>query len=399
MTRKTLPPSLQHQKKLEFYDPSGFYFGSIAAAGISQLDSNPTLLLLSYDEKLSFYNTQGKRITQLPFSSDASAVFIEDLFNDANPVYISCTFSGEIRVFAENGDEIWQKQMESSILGGIIGNLDYDQQPEIILMLDNNSLVVLNNQGQVVAKYQHHTQIMFVAIGKVHSSKNKVILFSDVGNDLYVLDVEDTVTSLEIPIKKIRSLATLTIYDKILLLIVDENNVLHILNKKGQIYLSFPVHKPILAAFTGYLFSKYEQTIALLTEDSHVLLYEMKATNPALFQLEDGAHSPYNDAQERLGGKQQAETEIEGENEVSTTASLEINPSLFHSHVESNSTDNSDLHVEKSIISESASSKSYKCPDCDSFLPKSLIERIFHDQPAFCEQCGAELSRRSILTS
>ncbi len=378
---------------MEFYNSSGFYFGSI---GTTQNDSNPKIFLLSYDEKLSIYNTEGKRDTQIPFSSDVSAVFIRDLFNDGNPVFISVTYSGEVRISSEQGEEIWKKQMESGILGGAIGKLDYDNQLEIVILLENSKILVLNNQGQIMAKYQHGVDINYVSIGKVHSSKNKVVLFSDLENSLFVLDVSDTVSKLDLPIKSILGLCSITIYDKVLIAVVDENNNIHLINKKGQIYLTIPVKKPIMSIFSGFLFSTFEEALVIITEDSHIMIFEMKATKPQEFQAQlnksDSASLDHN----LLSDEDREPIEFDHE-KSERKPSLEINPELYQSSQKIDDSKSFSSKVEKSVLAaDSSSQKTYKCPECGDFLAPSLMVRIMKNKPTFCEACGAELTRRTM---
>ncbi|MHA1518627.1 MAG: zinc ribbon domain-containing protein [Promethearchaeota archaeon] len=378
---------------MEFYNASGFYFGSI---GKTQNDSSPKIFLLSYDEKLSIYNAEGKRVTQIPFSSDVSAVFIRDLFNDGNPVFISVTYSGEVRISSEQGEEIWKKRMESGILGGAIGKLDYDDQLEIVVLLENSKILVLNNQGKTMAKYQHPIDVNFVAIGKVHSSDNKIVLFSDAENCLFVLDVSDTVSKLDIPIKSITGLCSITIFDKVLLVVVDENNNVHLINKKGQIYLTIPIKKPIMSIFSGLLFSKFEEALVIITEDSHVMIFEMKATKPQEFQAQLNISDDEKLDHNLLSDEERDPLELESK-KIERKPALEVNSELFQSSPKSDSSKSFSSKVEKSVLSSAASSqKSYKCPECGDFLATSLVDRIMRNKPTFCEACGAELTRRTM---
>ncbi|MHA1673974.1 MAG: hypothetical protein ACTSYI_10130, partial [Promethearchaeota archaeon] len=385
--------SLTYNKRMEFYNTSGFYFGSI---GTTQNDSNPKIFLISYDEKLSIYNTEGKRVTQIPFSSDVSAVFIRDLFNDGNPVFISVTYSGEVRISSEQGEEIWKKQMETGILGGTIGKLDYDNQLEIVILLENSKILVLNNQGETMAKYQHGVDINYVSIGKVHSSKNKVVLFSDVENSLFVLDVSDTVSKLEIPVKTIDGLCSITIYDKVLIAVIDENNSIHLINKKGQIYLTIPVKKPIMSIFSGFLFSKFEESLVIITEDSHIMIFEMKATKPQEFQvqLNNADDTPLNP--NLLSDEEREPIELDHE-KPERKPSLEINPELYQSSPKTHDSKSFSSQLKKSVLKPDESSrKTYKCPECGDFLASSLVDRVMKNKPTFCEACGAELTRRTM---
>ncbi|TFH26885.1 MAG: hypothetical protein E4G98_06645 [Promethearchaeota archaeon] len=347
MGNRIIKNSLTYQKKLVFYNASGFYFGSI---GTTQNDSRPKIFLLSYDEKLSIYDAEGKRVTQIPFSSDVSAVFIQDIFHDGNPVFVSVTYSGEVRISSEQGEEIWKKQMESGILGGVIGKLDYDDQLEIVVLLENSKILVLNNQGQILAKYQHGVDINFVSIGKVHSSKNKVVLFSDVENSLFVLDVSDTVSKLDIPIKNIVGLSSITIFDKVLIVVVDENNTIHLINKKGQIYLTIPVKKPILSIFSGFLFSKFEEALGIITKDSHIMIFEMKATKPQEFQIPLNI-SDNEKFTQNLPSEEDPENIEYLHEKPKQKPSLEVKPDLYQSSPKTNFSISDSIQVEKSILS------------------------------------------------
>ncbi|MHA1746898.1 MAG: hypothetical protein ACTSWW_12930, partial [Promethearchaeota archaeon] len=159
MSWKKFSKALNFEKKGLIYGQSSYYFCSL---GHFTQDSMAEILLLSYDEKLSIFNAQGKSLSKSPFSSDVSALFLKDLYDDRENVFISFSYSGEIRVFSKEGEEKWKKTLPKGIVTGIVGNLDYDPGLEIVVLLEDHRIFVLNNQGQVMAKYQHPTDILFV---------------------------------------------------------------------------------------------------------------------------------------------------------------------------------------------------------------------------------------------
>ena len=280
MSWKKFSKSLNLKKKGSIFGQSTYYFCSL---GHFTQNSIPEILLLSYDEKLTIFNSQGKSLSKFPFSSDVSALFLKDIYDNGENVFISFSYSGEIRVFSKAGEEIWKKTLPSGIVTGMVGNLDYDPSLEIVVLLEDHRIFVLNNQGQIMAKYQHPSDILFVDVGKINSSQKKVIVFVDQNNTINVLDIETSVQKLPTDIKLIRGFTTISIYDQTLLAVGDESNIIHILDKKGNTFETYQCRAPIQTITAGPLFSPDTDALVILLENNYVEIVNIEVKNPKAY--------------------------------------------------------------------------------------------------------------------
>ena len=130
MSWKKFSKTLNFEKKGSIYGQSAYYFCSL---GHFTQNLTAEILLLSYNEKLSIYNSHGKSLSNSPFSSDVSALFLKDLYDSGENMFISFSYTGEIRVFSKEGEEKWKKTLPAGIVTGMVGNLDYDPGLEIML--------------------------------------------------------------------------------------------------------------------------------------------------------------------------------------------------------------------------------------------------------------------------
>jgi WD40 repeat protein len=378
MSWKKFSKSLNLKKKGSIFGQSTFYFCSL---GYFTQNSTPEILLLSYDEKLTIFNSQGKSLSKFPFSSDVSALFLKDIYDNGENVFISFSYSGEIRVFSKEGEEIWKKTLPSGIVTGIVGNLDYDPSLEIVVLLEDRRIFVLNNQGQIMAKYQHPSDILFVDVGKINSSQKKVIVFVDQKNTINVLDIEASVQKLPTDIKLIRGFTTISIYDQILLAVADDSNKIHLLDKKGNTFETYQCRAPIQTIKAGPLFSPDTDALVILLENNYVEIVNIEVKNPMAYIESEKkqviASTPF--PQENLSAK------------------LDFNSELYQKtpSIEARRKRETGFTVGKTDISNhSQDSLNLRCPECGDYLVKTLIRQILANKDAYCEECGRELKRK-----
>ncbi|UYP45858.1 hypothetical protein NEF87_002143 [Candidatus Lokiarchaeum ossiferum] len=374
MSWKKFSKSLNFVKKGSIFSQSAFYFCSL---GHFTQNSTPEILLLSYDEKLSIFNSEGKSLSKFPFSSDVSALFLKDIYDKGDNVFVSFSYSGEIRVFSKDGGEIWKKTLPSGIVNGIVGNLDYDPGLEIVVLLEDHRIFVLNNQGQVMAKYQHPTDILFVDIGKINSTQKKVIVFVDQNNSVNVLDIEASVQKIPVDIPVITGFTTLSLYDQTLLAVGDNSNTIHILDKKGNTFETYRCRAPIQSLSAGPLFSPDIDALVVLTENNHMEIINIEVKDPKAYIEAD--KKPVVAASAFPIEKQ--------------SAKLDLNTDLYQKtpSIQSRGKSESKFEVEKSSIHSSA--LNLRCPECGDYLAKTLIARILSNKDAYCEECGKDLKR------
>ncbi|MHA1561712.1 MAG: hypothetical protein ACTSPA_06255 [Promethearchaeota archaeon] len=376
MSWKKFSKSLNLKKKGSIFGQSTFYFCSL---GHFTQNSTPEILLLSYDEKLTIFNSQGNSLSKFPFSSDVSALFLKDIYDNGENVFISFSYSGEIRVFSKEGEEIWKKTLPSGIVTGMVGNLDYDPSLEIIVLLEDHRIFVLNNQGQIMA--QHPSDILFVDVGKINSSQKKVIVFVDQNNTINVLDIEASVQKLPTDIKLIRGFTTISIYDQTLLAVGDESNIIHLLDKKGNTFETYQCRAPIQTITAGPLFSPDTDALVILLENNYVEIVNIEVKNP----------KAYIESEKK---KVLASTPFPQEN---LSAKLDFNSELYQKtpSIEARRRRETGFTVGKTDISNhSQDSLNLRCPECGDYLVKTLIRQILANKDAYCEECGRELKRK-----
>ncbi len=374
MSWKKFSKALNFEKKGSIYGQSSYYFCSL---GHFTQNSMAEILLLSYDEKLSIFNAQGKSLSKSPFSSDVSALFLKDLYDDGENMFISFSYSGEIRVFSKEGKEKWKKTLPKGIVTGMVGNLDYDPGLEIVVLLEDHRIFVLNNQGQVMAKYQHPTDILFVDVGKINSSQKKVIVFVDQNNVVNVLDIEASVQKLPTDIKEIRGFTTVSIYDQTLIAVGDDANTVHLLDKKGNTFETYKCRAPIQAIAAGPLFSRDADALVILLENNYVEIVNIEVKNPKAYIESD---------------KKPVIT-LEAFPPKSQNAQLDFNAELYQKtpSAESLRKRKLGLTVDKSINKQAP--LNLRCPECGDYLAKTLVQQILANKDAYCEECGKKLKR------
>ncbi len=378
MSWKKFSKLLDLKKKRSIFGQSSYYYCSL---GHFTQNSTPEILLLSYDEKLSIFNSQGKSLSKFPFSSDVSALVLKDIYDNGENMFISFSYSGEIRVFSKEGEEIWKKTLPSGIITGMVGNLDYDPGLEIVVLLEDRRIFVLNNQGQIMAKYQHPTDILFVDVGKINSSKKKVIVFVDQNNSVNVLDIEESVQKLPIDIKLISGFTTISIYDQTLLAVGDDLNKIHLLDKKGNTFETYQCRAPIQTITAGPLFSPDTDALVILLENNYVEIVNIEVKNPkAYIESETKQVS--------------ASTPFPKEKQ---SAKLDFNSELYQKtpSIEGRRKREPGFTVGKTNFSNhSQDSLNFRCPECGDYLATTLIQQILTNKDAYCEECGKELKRK-----
>ena len=374
MSWKKFSKTLNFEKKGSIYGQSANYFCSL---GHFTQSLTAEILLLSYNEKLSIYNAHGKSLSNSPFSSDVSALFLKDLYDNGENMFISFSYTGEIRVFSKEGEEKWKKTLPAGIVTGMVGNLDYDPGLEIVVLLEDHRIFVLNNQGQIMAKYQHPTDILFVDVGKINSSQKKVIVFVDEKNVVNVLDIEASIQTLPTDIKVIRGFTTVSLYDSTLLAVADDANNIHLLDKKGNTFETYHCRAPIQAIAAGPLFSPDSDALVVLLEDNHVEIVNIEVKNPKAYIESD----------------QQPVIALEAFPQKSESATLEVNSELYQKTPSKKSQQKRDsgFTVDKSVSQHEA--LNLRCPECGDYLPKTLVKQILANKDAYCEECGKKLKR------
>ena len=377
MSWKKFSKSLNFSKQGTIFNQNSFYFCSL---GHFTQSSTPEILLLSYDEKLSIFNAQGKSLSKFPFSSDVSALYLKDIYDKGENMFISFSYSGEIRVFSKGGEEIWKKNLPVGIVSGMVGNLDYDPGLEIVVLLEDHRIFVLNNQGQIMAKYQHPTDILFVDIGKINSTQKKVIVFVDQTNAVNVLDIEASVQKVPTDIKSIRGFTTVTLYDQTLIAVGDDANTIHLLDKKGNTFETYRCRAPILSIAAGPLFSHDTDGLVVLLKNNYVEILNIEVKNPKAY-IESDKKSVI------------ASTAFPTQK---PSAKLDFNSELYQQtpSIESRRKGNSGIKVEKSIMDNKLhDSHNLRCPECGDYIAKTLIRQILANKDAYCEECGKSLKR------
>jgi hypothetical protein len=381
MSWKKFKKSINLQRKGKIFNQTSYYFGS---TGNLTKSTNSDILLLGYDEKLSIFNNVGKLVSQFPFSSEISSLFLKDIYDTGENVFVSFSYSGEIRVFSKEGSKIWKTKLPAGITTGQVGNLDYDPGLEIIIVLEDHRIFVLDNQGQIIAKYQHSTRINFVDIALINSSQKKVVVFVDDKDTIHVLDIEKTVTPLPIKISPIIGFAIANVYDTTLIAIADDQNSIQLLDKKGNVFETYRCKAPIQYITAGPLFLPNCDAIVAILENNYVEIIEIEVKNPEDYIKHENKSSIPT-------------TPLQSKKITPVSAQLEFNPDLYHSfpsQTSSTNTNASDLAVKKQVLrTDLSGTTDLRCPECGDYLPKSIVQKVRSGKDAYCEECGRELKR------
>ncbi len=381
-TWKRFVKNLQLDLNFEKYYREGFYTGSIGNLTQSR---EPEILLLTYDQKLMAFSPDAKKTLDIPFSNDVCRLYIEDLYLSGEKVFVSLAYSGEVRAFSDTGEIYWKFHKEE-IIDGFLCNLDYDKQKEIVVLHKPNQIRVLNNQGKTVAKYTHSEKILHISHAKINSSDKQIIVFSDKKNQLYALDIEKTINQIPVKIESIRGLDSITIYNRNILILLDEKNHLNLLDKKGNLIERFSFEKKIETFFTGYLFDDKIESLCILTRDSHLLVYQIKIADTAEFLKAETAQQ--EDAASIAASKGADSSEQKPD------PTLEFDPNYFHSRKPITPEISLEDRLQKQTKEKQSSENlELRCPECGDFFTPTIIKRILEGKTAFCEECGLEIHK------
>ncbi len=359
------------------YGKSPFYFASV---GNLIKSTNQEILSLSYNDQLSAFSSDGKLIANFPFSSKICSLFLKDIFDDRRRLFVSFSFSGNIRVFTKNGDVIWNEKISSSIIEGIVGNLDYDPGLEIIALLDDQQIIVLNNQGQIIAKYKHTSQIKFINVTRINSSKKKVIIFVDIGNNFNILDIEESVELLPIKINPVIAFTPVELYDFSFIAVVNNQNIIQLMDKKGNIFETYQSKNEIQFITSGKLLNSHCDSIIAISAKNYIEIINIEVKNPKMFINE-----------EEINNNSSLNKKIHNK-----TAKLELNTELYHKKpkYQTLDKDSSKIPLEKEFINNPDLNSKFRCPECGDYLPPMLVKLIMSNKSTYCEECGKFLERK-----
>ncbi len=377
MSLKKFKKRLQFNKRFEIYHPSGIYAGSI---GYLSQYSTPEIFLLTFGEKLLIYNSTGKLKQEIPFTNKVCKLFITENLIAGKKVFVSLAYSGEIRVFSETGEIFWKIQ-EQRLVDGVLGNLDYDPKMEIVSLQENNQILIYNDTGKIVAKYTHPSKIHYITLAKLNSSEKNVILFVDSNDKLHVLDIETQISEIPLGVKSIQGLDSLTIYNTNVVVVLDSKNFINIYDKKGNLIERFSPEKEVESIFTGYLENDKIESLFLITKDSYLINYKIDVADAKEF---DKALSKNDE-------KIQKKSTDSG---ITTQPYLEVNANYFNEKIEYETSENGEPQLLRTVIpKKTLDNLTLKCPECEDYLPRSLIQQILIGKESFCEKCGKPLSR------
>jgi len=345
---------IQIKKKWEIKGIDQFYFCSI---GNLSRDPFEEIITLNYSEKLIIYNNNGKNILEMPFSGDVSGLFVCDLFDDGENVFVSMDMEGYIRVFSLEGKEIWKVMLHDAIITGIVDNLWKNDNLEIICILENNEIIVLNNDGKIILTYKHSNSINSCCVSAFRDINEIEIIFNDSKDNINFLNMNGDISSLDLNIKHIRSLAKIKVFDVDLLAVVNEEKGVILLDSEGTILNQIDFKEKVQYLASGSLFSLHCQSIVVIVDNNKLIAYDVEPLISDNFIIKS---SSINEERKIKGTKNIGLRKIKAE-----LNSEELNKII--------------------------------CPECGENLPGMLRQRILNDIDVFCEKCGTKLTKEHLM--
>ena len=375
--------SLQIKEKWQIKSQNFYYFCS---SGQMIHNNPPSILLLSFDDKLTILNEDGKQVTSLPFSSDITAIFIEDIFKNHDPVFVSMDIHGKVRVFSREGKEMWEKELPAAVVTGSVTNIDNEVDLEILVALENQELLILSNQGNVIGTYRHNTGITSLTVGTFHSSTREII-FSDQKDQLNFIDIEENQTTLNLNVKQINAITTIELSETFLVLATNEGKIVWI-NNKGKIVQSYQLSSGVrgITSVTGK------------SDDSLLIVSTLDDNRLVALSIHDPNH---------VNKKEKAQSKIEP---LKITPKAPDHPVKPEIRVEKSNFSSFPRYAPQStrvqdsagikVVNSRKVSKSQgtqiQCPMCGNYLPMEFEERVLNGIDTFCEKCGEKITLKDI---
>ncbi len=339
--------NIQFLKKWQVSRSNPIYFCSV---GDLTRDPFGEVIALDYTGQLVVYNNKGKDIFKMPFSADVTALFGGDLFGSGEKVLVSMDLNGYVRAFAIDGREIWKVKLPASI---ILGAVDfYPNQPaHIACVLETNEIDLLDPLGKVIMSCRHNTAINGCTFASLRDAMVVEIVFVDTNDHLGFLDFSGKLSTVDLPIKNVKGIAPLRIFDTTFLAIIDERKGFAVINGNGEVIGQEDLRETVRCFATGSIFSRdCDGIVASL--DNALTAFEIIPVIPGNFI-----------------GAPRRKKHVQADWESSSDKFRVI------------------AHSENAI-----ENSALKCPDCGHYQPALLRQQLLNAIDTFCENCGYKFS-------
>ncbi|MFW9998004.1 MAG: hypothetical protein ACFFD4_38535 [Candidatus Odinarchaeota archaeon] len=148
----------------------------------------PQLALSCYDNTLYIYSSEGKKITQLDWSTNFTCIAIGDVKGDGKDCLVAGDLNGVIRAIDSTGSLLWVARLGEAVTGISAGDVNGNGVEEILVGLDGNRIVLLSSDGEVLWQKKIPTKLIKTALGDVDSDGQlDIVVVDNIGN-IYIYD-------------------------------------------------------------------------------------------------------------------------------------------------------------------------------------------------------------------
>lgn len=247
------------------------YFCSV---GDLTRDPYDEIVTLDFDENLIAYNSAGNKIFEMPFSSEVTALFVGDVFQDGRKIFVSMDLNGYVRLFSLQGEEIWKVQLHDAVVTGAIGNLDIDEKMEIACILENNEIIILDDDGHVLLSYQHPHRVLSCTVGAFRDPDVTEIIFADTSDQIYFLDVKNSLRTMDLAVPRILGLDRFHVNGRDLLAVQSQDTAVAILDATGSVLGTLETRQRIQHFSAGSLFANDTDGLMVELDGGGILAYK-----------------------------------------------------------------------------------------------------------------------------
>lgn len=170
------------------------------------LNKRPQVVASCYDDRIRFFNFQGKVLGVMPsakWSRLVSSVAIADLTGNGRQDLLSGGLDGVLRAVTNEGKPIMALNVLEPIICLSAADFDGDDVAEVVIGLENSSVKVLDNDGSLVWQKPFESSIrgVFLHPFRDHPSRVHVVEFSGVWHVFSTTG--HLISSVKLPVKRV----------------------------------------------------------------------------------------------------------------------------------------------------------------------------------------------------